>query len=134
MPRSNLYRAVVSRQQGGGKERLFTFGFFDGRLLVSGNRLGELRSSGDPLPLVTDWGHVAATYDGTTIRLYIAGAEIGNMAKNGGAIGPGTTPVVIGGSQLDGTGVFTETMDGYIDDLRLYNRALSPAEVKMLAQ
>jgi hypothetical protein len=135
MPRSNLYRAVVSRQLGGGKERLFTFGFFDGRLLVRGDKLGgELRSPGDPLPLVTDWGHVVATYDGTTVRLYLAGAEIANMARNGGSIGPGTTPVVIGGSQLDGTGAFTETMDGYIDDLRLYNRALSPAEVKMLAQ
>jgi len=73
------------------------------------------------------WMHLAATYDGTTIRLYINGvldttkAATFTIAKN-------SNPVSLGG-QSDGNRKF----QGQLDDARIYNRALSASEIHDLA-
>jgi uncharacterized repeat protein (TIGR01451 family) len=72
------------------------------------------------------WMHIAATYDGTTMRLYINGFEENSMAGPA-AIGANTLGLGIG-AQSNGTNRFR----GGIDDVRIYNRALSAAEVGAL--
>jgi hypothetical protein len=133
--RGGEYRTIASRQLSAAED-LFSLGFFDGRLMFKADRLATVRSPGDPLPLLPDYGAVAVTYDGGTLRLYLAGAEIATMAKAGGNIAPGDSQIVIGGNQNGSAaaGNIVETMDGYIDELRFYNRALNPLEIKALAQ
>lgn len=69
------------------------------------------------------WTHVAGTYDGTTVRLFINGVQVATRAA-GGAISTSTGALRIGGSSLWG-----EFFRGRLDEIRIYNRALSAAEI-----
>jgi N,N-dimethylformamidase beta subunit-like, C-terminal/Concanavalin A-like lectin/glucanases superfamily/Bacterial Ig domain/Bacterial Ig-like domain len=73
---------------------------------------------------VNTWTHLAATYDGTTVRMYVNGTQTGSRAISG-ALAAGTGPLKIGGNALWG-----EYFAGLIDDVRVYNRALSAGELQ----
>jgi hypothetical protein len=75
------------------------------------------------LPLNT-WSHVATTYDGTTLRLFINGTQVGSLAV-AGPIAVGTGALSIGGNPVWG-----EWFQGRMDEVRIYNRALSSTELK----
>jgi hypothetical protein len=75
------------------------------------------------LPL-NAWTHLAATYDGAILRLYINGNEIGSQAL-ANPILTSTLPLRIGGNAVWG-----EHFAGLIDEVRIYNRALSRAEIQ----
>jgi len=70
------------------------------------------------------WTHVAFTYDGTTERLFVNGTQVSSVAVSGGAILTSNNPVKIGGNAIWG-----EWFNGMIDEVRVYNRALSAAEI-----
>ena len=75
------------------------------------------------LPL-NAWSHLATTYDGATLRLYIDAAPVAAAPLPGGlAGGPGTL-------SLGGTGAWGEYFAGLIDEVRVYDRALGPAELR----
>ena len=71
------------------------------------------------------WHHVAMTYDGADLKAYLDGRPVATQAVNRKRV-PGTTPLHIGRRQ-DGFNYFK----GRIDEVRLYNRALSPHELKV---
>jgi hypothetical protein len=74
-----------------------------------------------------EWYHVAATWDGANVRIYVNGVLDNTPASRTGTIGADTRPVYIGGRS--GADLF----DGLLQDMRLYNRALSPIEIERLA-
>ena len=79
------------------------------------------------------WHHVAGTYDGKTMRCYIDGVEKDHPLKNPGPLKKDTWDLCIGNSVIDyGTGELV-AYDGMIDEVRIYNRALSAKEIKALA-
>lgn len=70
------------------------------------------------------WYHIAATHDGTNIKLYING----QLEGTGTATFPidyGTTPLYLGSSQVPFSGYF----NGVLDESSIYDRALSDSEV-----
>ena len=69
---------------------------------------------------VDSWAHLAATYDGANVRLYVNGVQVGISAQTG-TIGTTTTPLWIGGSQY---------LSGVIDEVRIYNVALTQAQIQ----
>lgn len=69
------------------------------------------------------WHHAAATYDGTTFVLYGDGLVLASIPRTG-AVAASTRPIEIGGSQVDGG-----YLAGLIDDVRIYGRALTAAEI-----
>ncbi len=75
------------------------------------------------LPTKT-WVHLATTYDGTTIRLFVNGEQIATKAQTGKIVAS-NSPLRIGGNTVWG-----EWFTGLIDDLRIYNRPLSQGEIK----
>jgi hypothetical protein len=75
------------------------------------------------LPLNT-WSHIAGTYDGTTLRFYVNGVQIGSRSVSGTLV-TSSGPLTIGGNTVWG-----EFFQGQIDQVRIYNRALSPAEIQ----
>jgi hypothetical protein len=77
------------------------------------------------------WHHVAATYNGWVARLYVDGEEI-CKDWTWGSIKMPETPFTIG-SYLDDDGKIVDEMSGLIDDVRIYNRALSASEIRELA-
>lgn len=77
------------------------------------------------------WYHVAATWDGTTARIYVDGKlDNGNGKLKSAPIGTDTRPVYIGG-RAGGTGSH-DRFDGIIDDVRFFNRALTGAELRVI--
>ena len=75
------------------------------------------------LPLNT-WTHLAATYDAAVLRLYANGVEVGTLGR-AGVIATSDLPLRIGGNTI-----FNEPFQGRIDDVRVYNRALTPAQIQ----
>jgi len=69
------------------------------------------------------WTHVAMTYDGANIRLYQNGTLISTVAATGNMTN-GNGGLIIGGNTIWG-----EYFVGKIDEVRIYNRALSAAEL-----
>jgi glucose/arabinose dehydrogenase/fibronectin type 3 domain-containing protein len=72
---------------------------------------------------VNGWTYETLTYDGTTLRLYVNGVQVATRATTG-AVQSSTSPLWIGGNQPYG-----EFFNGLIDEVRVYNRALTPSEV-----
>lgn len=90
-------------------------GFFSGspRTLEGGSGL-----------MPDNWAHLTATYDGSTMRLYLNGDQVaeaeqsGYIDDSGGALGIG------------GNSVWGDFFEGRIDEVRIYNRALSSREIR----
>jgi hypothetical protein len=70
------------------------------------------------------WANVALAYDGATERLYVNGNVVESHPAHGQIQTPGT-PVWIGGNRPYG-----EHFHGLIDEVRVYDRALSANEIR----
>ena len=86
--------------------------------------VGQNVSGGSQLPANT-WSHFAGTYDGTTLRVYLNGTQIASLAATG-ALANSTGLLSIGGNSLSSIEYFT----GLLDEIRIYNRALSASEIQ----
>jgi PKD repeat protein len=71
------------------------------------------------------WSHLAATYDGSTIRLYVNGQQVATRAQTGLVV-PSSGLLMIGGN----SNVAGKNFAGVIDELRIYNRALAASEIQ----
>ena len=71
------------------------------------------------------WTHVATTYNGSTLRLYINGVQVSSLNTTGNMT-VSSDMLRIGGSPSLGSQYFA----GLIDEVRVYNRALSQAEIQ----
>jgi hypothetical protein len=80
-----------------------------------------------PLPMVVEMTHLAGVWDGSTMRLYANGVPVAS-APFAGPIQGGTGPLYIGGRMNPATGV-QEAISGNLDDIGIYNRALTEKEI-----
>ncbi len=71
------------------------------------------------------WHHVAATYDGATMRLFLDGAQVGSLAKSGSVVSEPSVPAWIGANPGEAGQVF----DGTIDDVKFLPVALDSAAI-----
>ena len=71
------------------------------------------------------WWHIVATYDGNNRKIYVNG-EVKKTDGGIGTIKGGSSPFNIG-RRYETT---TEFYNGLIDEVRIYNRALSEGEIK----
>jgi hypothetical protein len=72
------------------------------------------------------WCHLAGVYDGSTVQIYVNGTLESSVAFSGTVLQV-AQPLCIGRY-----GTVGEAVNGLVDDLRLYNRALSAAEIQIL--
>jgi chitodextrinase len=70
------------------------------------------------------WTHLATTYNGSSLALYVNGTQVGTLATSG-SIGTNAGPLSIGGNA-----VWSEWFSGLIDEVRVYDRSLSASEIK----
>lgn len=84
------------------------------------------------IPAAMVYTHVVYTYDGTTFRGYINGVEQFSKPLPGLVFNSGPNPVGLGSIPGSANGDVSH-FDGQLDEVALYNRALSPAEVSLHA-
>ncbi len=81
-----------------------------------------------PVPNWNQWNHLASTWDGTTLRQYLNGSLVdsvpfsGPLAKTGALLTIGVN-----------SGVLSTAFTGRLDDIKIFDNALSSAEVSRLA-
>jgi hypothetical protein len=74
---------------------------------------------------LNSWTHLATTYDGAALRLFVNGVQVRSVSRTG-AIVSTTNPLRLGGNSVWG-----EYFAGRIDDVRIYNRALTSGEIQL---
>ncbi|NDB95355.1 MAG: DUF5011 domain-containing protein [Verrucomicrobia bacterium] len=79
---------------------------------------------------VNTWHQIVMAWDGSNLRTYVNGVQSTVVACTG-SLATGTNSVSIGGSSAQGWG---SSIDGKMDEIRIYNRALSAAEVSQIYQ
>jgi hypothetical protein len=82
-----------------------------------------------PLPPTGVWVHIAASWDGSTMVLYTNGVQ---QASQGAAGAIAATSDVLAVAKKNGSGVSGDYFNGRLDDVRVYNRALSGVEIATL--
>ena len=124
---NNSWRTIVTKEQTGN----LAYGLFSSSdtaqpssiVSIGANATQDIVRAPSALPVST-WKHLATTYDGAVLRLYVDGVQVGTKNLSG-AMPNSSGPLQIGGNK-----VWSEWFQGQIDDLRIYNRALSAAEVQ----
>jgi hypothetical protein len=78
-----------------------------------------------------NWHYIVATYDGSYGKIYLDGTLVKSCSHTAGYTNPTTEPLLIGRHSkysVDNTLYF----NGLIDEVRIYNRALSEEEIRYL--
>ena len=101
-------------------------GYFD-----VGNGTAEGRASWSRQLVEGTWYHYAGVYDGATVSAYLNGVQVASVAFAGGAIAAGTgTDINIARNPTYAGDYF----NGAIYDVRIYEQALTAAQVMALYQ
>ena len=72
------------------------------------------------------WTHLATTYNGAALRLYVNGALAGTRTI------AGSVTATTGALRIGGNSIWGEYFSGLIDDLRIHRRALTAGELQSL--
>jgi hypothetical protein len=136
----NGWESVIYKERGGAGTGLLSYALYAHDGGTNTPPAGYVRtSSGGPdrgaqgavrLPLNT-WSHIAVTYAtapapvGSTLRVYINGALVRTITGGNQNIMAGNQPLRIGNSNAS----ISEGFNGVIDEVRIYNRALSAEEI-----
>src|SRR5262245_43796922 len=87
-------------------------------------RSADVGATGRSAIALNTWVHLATTYDGTRLLTYVNGAQVASTSVTGSIV-TSTQPLRIGGNAIWG-----EFFSGKIDELRIYNRALTAAQIQ----
>jgi hypothetical protein len=92
----------------------------------------------DPVLEAGVWTHVVAAWDGSMMRIYKDGVEVASQEKGGSAVAVDPSVSVAIGSQpsdafASDPSHVAKFFDGLLDEVRIYDRALSDLEVRYLA-
>ena len=136
VPQAGALRTIVSR--------VINIGFW--KLSLGEN--GAVRFTAGPMVAQapnavgdgSQWVHVAATYDGAGVRLYVGGTLVAQSVFGAVSLAGGPADGGAGGYGIDVGGTFDNInafyrrdLRGRLDELTIYNRALTPSEVDALA-
>ena len=91
-----------------------------GSINIGGN---DKNQAGGSALKANTWAHLAATYDNAYQRLYVNGTQVVSRAQTG------SMTVSDGALRIGGNSVWSEFFKGRIDEVRIYNCALTGAEI-----
>lgn len=86
---------------------------------------GNWRVVSASYPSLNAWHHLAATYDGATIKMYIDGVQVTSVPQTG-TIAVNTNPLTLGTQPASGS----EYFGGTADEFRVWNVARTQAEIQ----
>ena len=120
----SAWRTVLMKEKPGGMVYSLYANESTQRAVTQLNIGGELNAwSTTQLPLNT-WSHIAGTWDGATLKMWVNGTLAGSRAVTG------TLANSTGVLHIGGNSVWNEWFAGRIDEVRVYNRALSQNELQ----
>ena len=120
---SSAWRDVIEK----GNDNYFLMGTTDQSSAAGGGGIigGSYGQVFTTSPLATNtWSFLALTYDGATERLYLNGTQVASLAHTG-AITSSTNALTLGSDPFYG-----QFFNGLIDNIRIYNSALSAAAIQ----
>lgn len=82
------------------------------------------------LMVANRWYHVAGTWDASSAKLYINGSEVKSVTNSIGAVRNVSGPLLLGAQQTSSPHYY---FDGRIDEVYLFKRALTAAEIANMA-
>jgi len=128
LPRWSRAVGVMARQQD--QRRGWVLGTHEHRFVFSlwagGNSMTDLHSGGSAHP--GRWYHLAGTYDGKLMRLYVNGLLAGESPDQTGDIGlPTDTPLSMA-DYHDGAEFYP--LRGLLHEVRVYDQVLSAAQIR----
>ncbi|MBT4407232.1 MAG: hypothetical protein HOC79_05100, partial [Euryarchaeota archaeon] len=129
---SNANNESVFRQDSNGNPDYYIGFTHDGKFefaLKTASGYNELEVNSGNFSDWSSWVHVVATYDGSTQKLYKNGSEIGSASLSGNVYYNSSHDLNFGNSP-HGSG--SEFFDGEIDEVAIWNDALSAAEITAL--
>jgi hypothetical protein len=119
-------RWIVNRVLGGGESTGFRLGVIEGKpaFEVPQTAWSHLLTAAEPLP-PGRWVHLAGTFDGRAMRLFVDGLEVAVLDRPG-PVNPSHFDLMIGGFEPGSRAYF----EGSIDEVRLFARALTAEEIR----
>jgi hypothetical protein len=108
----------------------------DGKVRVGGffggctNPAWQYLDSNVTVPVGT-WTHVAGTYNGSTLAVWVNGVRAGSRSISGTTC-QNNLPLAVGAKSNPAKGLLEAFWDGALDDVRIYRRALTAAEIRGL--
>ena len=122
----NAYLTVMMKERPGSDAyALYANGSGNNRAPIAEVYIGGYRDAVGTTQLATGvWAHVAATYNGNVLALYVNGVQAAQLLI-AGSITTSTSPLRIGGNTIWG-----EWFNGLIDEVRVYNRALTATDIQ----
>ena len=122
-------RTIISEQYGDSSADSFVLWYHDdGNLWFDVGGVGHIQIVQPP---ANEWHHIIATYNGTLMQLYVDGVEKVSSAATG-SIPYDANPVLIGADSNQADHTPDAGWNGTIDDVLIYNRALSQAEIAQI--
>ena len=96
----------------------------------NGGAAWQYLDSSRPITINT-WTHVASTYNGSRLTVWINGQRAGSKAVSG-ATCSNDEPLAIGAKNAPAKGLLEAFYDGSLDDVRIYGRALGATRIRAL--
>jgi hypothetical protein len=117
---------IVSKQYGGATSDSYVIWYHsDGNLWFDVGGVGHILTVQPP---ANEWHYIVGTYNGSVMRLYVDGVEKVNSTVTG-TIPYDDNPVLIGADSNNLNHIPDSGWNGLIDEVLIYNRALSQAEI-----
>jgi glucose/arabinose dehydrogenase/PKD repeat protein len=119
------WRTVVFKERTGG----MTYALYAnngsnrpvGQIFANG---AERDSQGGATLPANAWSHLATTFDGTSLKLFVNGVQAGSLTSSGSIV------TSTGSLRIGGNSIWAEWFRGLVDDVRIYSRALSAQEIQ----
>ncbi|OHU86211.1 MULTISPECIES: LamG domain-containing protein [Pseudoalteromonas] len=126
-------RVMTQWQWNGGSNRAWQFYINSGRLTFAANGAFSIRTASQ---LATNqWHHITLTRTGSVARIYINGVVDVTNNSAGATLNNSSTFMLIG-AVIDRNGVTAhpgDMLNGQMDEIRVYHRALTDTEIQVLA-
>lgn len=121
---STLVQSVIGYQYNSGSQRIF---LDRTKRTVSNNRIYK-----DIVMGTTDFHHIVYVYDNTNLIGYYNGVQFDSLSTSGTGGGSGSIDQVNIGRGQQNDGSYAAYASALIDDVAIFNRALTAAEVKSI--
>ena len=125
------WRSVVSKPVGGGDENSIYLAFKENKYTLYIRTSAGIGWLTGTTPPTNQWIHLAGLYDGSRMQIYVNGT-LNATANFSGVLSVDASSIIIGADNNYGT--IGEFHHGFIDDVCIYSRALTLAEIEALAK